>query len=73
MRIVTMIKSKEVIDDVQQGRMARKLRRSKGILAKFVAEKMGASKTLICLLEQGKRHWSKELVAAYSKAIGDDT
>lgn len=51
------------------GAEMRKLRKSRGLIQKWVADKMGLLKSNLCALEKGQRNWNPELIHAYKKAV----
>lgn len=65
-----MITAKQKFDNAATGKRLSKLRKSKGIKASWVADRMGISRPLLCYLESGQRHWNPEQVGKYLKAIG---
>lgn len=65
-----MITVKQASDNKATAKRLSSLRKSKGIKASWVAERMGISRPLLCYLESGQRHWNPEQVQKYLKAIG---
>lgn len=55
----------EAVDHEKLGKKARKRRRRAGFSLKQAAVVLGVSEAMLCLLENGKRNWTKEL---YEKA-----
>lgn len=51
------------------GARLKKLRKSKGISAKFVALTIGTSPQFLCDLEHDRRKWPLHLIEAYEKAV----
>lgn len=57
--------------DKKTGLRLALLRYRKGYKAMWVANRMGISQSIMSGLENGKRHWTPELEAAFLEAIGE--
>jgi len=57
------------IDDLATGELLRAERKAAGLTQTFVAEKLKFCKAYVHDLEKGKRHWSREKIVAYQKAL----
>lgn len=51
------------------GAKLRKLRKSKGVSAKFVAMTIDISPQFLCDLEKDRRKWPVHLIEAYTSAV----
>jgi transcriptional regulator with XRE-family HTH domain len=60
---------KKLQEDKKIGAEMRKLRKSKGVKASWVAGVLQLSKGYISDLENGKRHWRPFLIQAFKKAL----
>ena len=47
----------------------RSLRMARGVKAKFIAERMGISKSLLCHLEAGRRLWTDKYHSDFLNAL----
>ena len=65
-------RAESAAEDAATGKRLRGLRRRKGLLACWVAKKIGVGDTYFCHLEKGRRHWTTDLVAAYLRTIGEE-
>lgn len=57
-------------DDESIGSRMKVLRMKRGLKASWVAEEMGLKGPMLTMLEAGQRHWTKEKLANFKKAIG---
>lgn len=55
----------------RQARAYRLLRTRKGLQAKWVAAKMGISRSYLCDLELGRRRWTDRLIAAFDAVLSN--
>lgn len=70
MQLITKSQPIIVVDHAATGAAARSEREATGMTSRQAALALGISKTYLCHLEVGKRHWRQELVDKFNELFG---
>jgi len=70
--LVAVKKGIEVIDAIETGIEARRIRHGEALSLKCVSSRMGISIIYLSELERGRKNWSDALIEKFNRAIKED-